>query len=243
MITIKVFGSGSSGNSYLIDDGRSQLILEAGVSFDRVQKLMLHNFTRLHGVLVTHEHRDHCKYIRSFVDKVGANIYATKGTVDAMFKDDVLGLKFINRYRFKNLQYKQPVEIGSWTVTAFETMHDVAEPCGFLIDNLDGDRLVFITDSYYVRYKFRNVTHMMIEANYDNDIIERKLGTDKFGKKLKTRIKESHFDLANTVDFINANKSSRLQEIHLIHLSDSNSNAKQFKEAVQRVAGVPVYIA
>lgn len=243
MIKIKAFGSGSSGNGYLIDDGHSQLIIEAGVPFAKVQEMMQHNFTRLHGVLITHEHRDHCKYIRSFVDKVGANIYTTKGTTDAMFKDDVLGLKFINRYRFKTLQYKQPVEIGSWTVTAFETMHDVAEPCGFLIDNLDGDRLVFITDSYYVRYTFKNVTHMMIEANYDNDIIEQNLNSNKFGKKLKTRIKESHFDLANTIAFINANKSSRLQEIHLIHLSDSNSDAKKFKESVQRVTGIPVYIA
>jgi len=243
LIKIKVFGSGSSGNGYLIDDGHSQLIIEAGVPFTKVQEMMQHNFTRLHGVLVTHEHRDHCKYIRSFVDKIGANIYTTKGTTDAMFKDDVLGLKFINRYRFKTLQYKQPVEIGSWTVTAFETMHDVAEPCGFLIDNLDGDRLVFITDSYYVRYTFKNITHMMIEANYDNDIIEQNLNSNKFGKKLKTRIKESHFDLANTIDFINANKSSRLQEIHLIHLSDSNSDAKKFKESVQRVTGIPVYIA
>lgn len=59
-------------------------------------------------------------------------------------------------------------------MTPFETEHDAAEPCGFLIDNTSGDRLVFITDSYYVKYRFPNVTHMMIEANYSKDVIDEK---------------------------------------------------------------------
>ncbi|WP_414842166.1 MBL fold metallo-hydrolase [Enterococcus saccharolyticus] len=243
MIKVTIFGSGSKGNGYLIDDGHSQLILEAGVPFRAVQEKMNHNFTRLAGVLITHEHRDHCKYVRSFVDKVGADIYATKGTIDAMFQDAVLGLKFINRYRFRDLTYRDTVKIGTWFVTAFETKHDVAEPCGFLIDTAAGDRLIFITDSYYVKYKFPRITHMMVEANYSEEIIESKLSSDKFSKKLKTRIKGSHFDLANTIEFVKANKNDRLQEIHLIHLSDSNSHAKQFKGEVQKVSGVPVYIA
>jgi phosphoribosyl 1,2-cyclic phosphodiesterase len=243
LIEVKVFGSGSSGNSYLIDDGHSQLILEAGVRFIRVQQKLNHNFTNVAGVLITHEHRDHCKYIRNFVDKTGADIYATKGTIDQMFADPVLKLKFTSMYRFKPVEYKKTMKIGTWFVTPFETKHDVAEPCGFLIDNIDGDRLVFITDSYYVKYKFPNVTHMMIEANYSEEIIESNLNSDKFSKKLKTRIKGSHFDLANTTKFVQANKSDKLQEIHLIHLSDSNSNEKEFKKEIQKVAGVPVYIA
>lgn len=243
MIEVKVFGSGSKGNSYLIDDGYSQLILEAGVSFRRIQEMMKHDLSKVAGVLITHEHRDHCQYVKSFVDHVGADIYATKGTIDAMFKDSILKLKFINRYRFKEITYKETVAIGTWRVTPFETKHDVAEPCGFLIDNTAGDRLVFITDSYYVKYKFPNVTHMMIEANYSEEIIESKLNSDKFSKTLKTRIKGSHFDLANTIEFVKANRGTYLQEIHLIHLSDSNSHAAQFKSEIQKVSGVPVYIA
>lgn len=243
MIKVKVFGSGSNGNGYLIDDGHSQLMIECGVNFKTVQKSMFFDFSNVVGCLITHEHRDHCKYVSQFIDSTPIDFYSTKGTFEAMVDDDKLKFYAHDFYRFNFMEYKETYKIGTWFVTPFETKHDVRQPCGFLIDNTAGDRLVFITDSYYVKYQFPNVTHMMIEANYSNEIIEANYGTDFFKKKLKTRIKESHFDLENTLEFIKINKSPLLQEIHLIHLSDVNSHAKEFKELTQKIAGVPVYVA
>lgn len=242
MISVKVFGSGSSGNGYLIDDGHSQLIIECGVQFKKVQKQMGHDFSRVVGTLITHEHRDHCKYISSLIDKTAVGVFATHGTIDAMFDDPVLKLKAHHGYRFKELQYKQTQKIGTWYVTPFEIQHDVREPAGFLIDNTAGDRLIFITDSYYVKYRFPNVTHMMVEANYSKDIIDQKM-SNGFDLKRKERLLESHFDFNRTLDFIKSNKSDRLREVWLLHLSDSNSHEQKFKEETQKLVGVPVYIA
>ncbi|WEL48761.1 MBL fold metallo-hydrolase [Enterococcus casseliflavus] len=242
MISVKVFGSGSSGNGYLIDDGHSQLIIECGVQFSKVQQLMEYNFSRVAGALITHEHRDHCKYISSLIDKTAVDVYATHGSIDAMFNDPVLKLKAHHGYRFNELQYKRTQKIGTWYVTPFETKHDVAEPCGFLIDNSAGDRLVFVTDSYYVKYRFPNVTHMMIEANYSKEIVDQKMNRG-FDIKRKERLLESHFDFDRTLDFIKSNKSDRLQEVWLLHLSDANSHEQKFKEDTQKLVGVPVYIA
>lgn len=242
MISVKVFGSGSSGNGYLIDDGHSQLIIECGVQFSKVQQQMGHDFSRVVGALITHEHRDHCKYISSLIDKTAVDIFAMHGTIDAMFDDPVLKLKANHGYRFNELQYKQTQKIGTWYVTPFETKHDVAEPCGFLIDNSAGDRLVFVTDSYYVKYRFPNVTHMMIEANYSKDIVDQKMSKG-FDLKRKERLLESHFDFDRTLDFIKSNKSDRLREVWLLHLSDANSHEQKFKEETQKLVGVPVYIA
>lgn len=242
MIAVKVFGSGSKGNGYLIDDGHSQLIIECGVPFRDVQQQMGHDFSRVVGALITHEHRDHCKYISSLIDKIAVDVFATGGTIEAMFDDPVLKLKSHHAYRFNNLQYKQTTKIGTWYVTPFETKHDVAEPCGFLIDNTAGDRLVFITDSYYVKYIFPRVTHMMIEANYSKDIVDQKM-THGFDLKRKGRLLESHFDFNRTLEFIKANKSNRLQEVWLLHLSDANSHEQKFKEETQQIVGVPVYVA
>lgn len=242
MISVEVFGSGSSGNGYLIDDGHSQLIIEYGVQFKKVQKQMGHNFSKVAGALITHEHRDHCKYISSLIDKTAVDVFATHGTIDAMFEDPVLKLKIHHGYRFNELQYKQTQKIGTWFVTPFEIQHDVREPAGFLIDNTAGDRLVFITDSYYVKYRFPNVTHMMVEANYSKDIVDQKMSKG-FDLKRKERLLESHFDFDRTLDFIKSNKSDRLREVWLLHLSDSNSNEQKFKEETQKFVGVPVYIA
>lgn len=242
MISVEVFGSGSSGNGYLIDDGHSQLIIECGVQFKKVQKQMGHNFSKVAGALITHEHRDHCKYISSLIDKTAVDVFAAHGTIDAMFEDPVLKLKIHHGYRFNELQYKQTQKIGTWFVTPFEIQHDVREPAGFLIDNTAGDRLVFITDSYYVKYRFPNVTHMMVEANYSKDIVDQKMNKG-FDLKRKERLLESHFDFDRTIDFIKSNKSDRLREVWLLHLSDANSHEQKFKEETQKLVGVPVYIA
>lgn len=243
MISIKVFGSGSKGNGYLIDDGHSQLILECGVSFKTVQPKIGFDFSKVVGCLVSHEHRDHCKYVSQFIDSTSIPFYSTQGTFEAMADDKFLQIHKNDYYRFNFMKYKETYTIGTWFVTPFETKHDVKEPCGFLIDNTAGDRLIFITDSYYVKYKFPNVSHMMVEANYSNEIIDRSLGSDFFQRVLKTRIKSSHFDFDNAYEFIRVNKSHLLQEVYLLHLSDANSNEKEFKEKVQQLTGVPVYVA
>ncbi|MGF2053662.1 MBL fold metallo-hydrolase [Vagococcus fluvialis] len=240
MISIKSFGSSSDGNGYLVDDGNSQLLIECGVSLKKILPQMKHNLTKVAGLLVSHEHRDHCKYIKKIVDETAIDIFSTAGTREAMFEDEVLRLEKTDRYRFNTMTYKETVTIGTWEVTPFKLQHDVREPSGFMIDNTAGDRLIFITDSYYIKYKFPNVTHIMIEMNYEKEIMQENLAHDK---KRQERLLESHFDYKRAIEFIQNNKSTYLQEVWLLHLSDSNSNEKLFKEETQKVVGVPVYVA
>lgn len=242
MIKIKSFGSGSSGNAYLIDDGHSKLLIECGVNFKKVMQEMSYDLYGVVGCLISHEHRDHCSQVNQLLLKTSIDVYSTVGTINAMKNDAQLKISKFDNYRFNQIVYKETTKIGTWYVTPFETKHDAVEPAGFLIDNTSGDRLVFITDSYYVKYQFPNATHMMVEANYSKDVIDEKM-TAGFDLKRKTRLLESHFDFENTLEFIKKNKSNRLQEIWLLHLSDSNSNEKQFKSDVQKMTGVPVYIA
>ena len=242
MIKIRSFGSGSSGNGYLIDDGRTQLMIECGIPLKKVQKSMRFDFSRIVGCLISHEHRDHCKYLPQLLDSTSIDFFTTSGTFKAMSGDPVLHIHANDHYRFHQLKYRITQKIGTWYVTPFEVQHDVEEPCGFLIDNTAGDRLVFITDSYYSRYQFPNVTHMMIEANYSKEIVDETM-TSGFDLKRKTRLLESHFDFERTLDFIRTNNSPRLQEVWLLHLSDTNSNEREFKEETQRLTGVPVFVA
>lgn len=66
MIRLKVLGSSSSGNCYLIETEKSKLILDAGVNFKNVQKALKFDFKNIEGVLITHEHMDHLKYATNF---------------------------------------------------------------------------------------------------------------------------------------------------------------------------------
>lgn len=132
--------------------------------------------------------------------------------------------------------------IGTWQVTAFSTQHDAAEPLGFLLDN-GISRILYATDTYYIKYRFPACTVMMIECNHSYDIIDRKVASGSLHPALARRLTKSHMSLENLVEFFRANDLSRLREIYLIHLSDANSDEKLFQRTIAALTGVPVYVA
>ena len=234
MIKVRVFGSGSSGNCYLVDDGKSQLIIEAGIPYQKVQQAMDFNFRKVAGLLISHEHGDHSKYIHKFWKFTSIEMYATRGTFKAL---KVAGS------RYSALTPMRPRTIGSWTVTAFRVQHDAAEPVGFLIENTLGERLLYVTDTYFVKYRFNHITKMLVEMNYSKDIAMQNEQRGDLNHALENRLYTSHFEMDNSLAFIKANMSDQLKDVTLIHLSDLNSDEALFKHKVQEITGVPVYVA
>lgn len=179
-------------------------------------------------------HKDHGKALKDIL-KAGLDVYTSQGTWDAT------GVKLTHRSWI--IRAKHQFHIGTWTILPFETEHDVAEPLGFLLANTAGDKLLFATDTYYLRYQFPGLTHIMVECNYDIDILQANVDAGRVPVDLKNRIIKSHFSLANVKEFFRANDLSRVQEIHLIHLSGDNSDAGRFKREIMALTGKPVYIA
>lgn len=232
MIEIKTLATGSTGNCYHITDGETSLLLEAGIRFRDIQKALNFKTSNIAGVLVTHEHKDHCKAIQD-VARAGLNIYVSKGTKEAIG---------IEHHRIKVVKKLKPFSIGTWTILPFDVEHDVSEPFGFLLANMAGDKLLFATDTYYIRYKFTGLTHIMIECNYSEKILNENIASGRIHKGMKTRLIKSHFSLENVMNFFKANDLSKVEEIHLLHLSDSNSNEELFKREIQELTGKMVYV-
>lgn len=233
MINIKTLASGSSGNAYLIDDGHSQLLLECGINFKDIQIAMDFKTSKLAGCLISHEHKDHSKSLKDVL-KAGINVYTSQGTIDA---------EGIKHHRLKTIQSKHSFSVGTWKVMPFDVEHDVNEPLGFLLMNQQGEKLLFATDTYYVRYKFKGLTHIMIECNYSTAILNSNIAAGYAPKFMKYRLEKSHFSLENVKVFLQKNDLSKVQEIHLLHLSNNNSNETEFKQVIQELTGKPVYIA
>ena len=233
MIEITTLATGSTGNCYHITDGHSSLLLECGIKFKSIQKALNFKTSNIAGVLVSHEHKDHCKAVQDVADR-GLDIYMSQGTADAIG---------IQHHRIRPVACKEAFKVGTWIILPFDVQHDVAEPFGFLIANQDGDKLLFATDTYYIKYNFSGLTHLMIECNYSQKILEENVETGRVPEFLMNRVMQSHFSLENLLVFFQANDLSRVQEIHLLHLSDSNSNEIEFKKAVQAATGKLVYVA
>lgn len=231
---IKVLASGSKGNCYWITDGTTPLLLECGISTREVRERIGFRLTEIAACLVSHEHQDHAKAVADVL-RAGVEVYTSPGTIEA------LGLE---HHRLRPIRTKETFKVGTWTIRAFETQHDAVEPLGFLLHSkATGERLVFATDTYYVRYKFPGLTHIMIECNYAKDILYRNVDNGSVPVALKNRLLTSHFSLENVKEFLKANDLSRVQEIWLLHLSDGNSDEERFKQEVMQLTGKPTYIA
>jgi phosphoribosyl 1,2-cyclic phosphodiesterase len=229
---IKALASSSKGNCYLVSDGETSLLLECGIRYSDIQKGLNYQVCQVDGCLVSHEHGDHGKAVKE-VMKAGINVYTSKGTAEALGASG---------HRVKTIESKKPFTVGTWTILPFEVEHDAAEPLGFLLANKQGEKLLFATDTYYIKYKFPGLTHIMVEANYSMDILKENIEAGRVPAVMKKRLIRSHFSLENVKEFLKANDLSKVEEIWLLHLSDSNSDEELFKKEVQQQTGKIVYI-
>lgn len=227
MIEFTAYASSSSGNLYRITDWVSSLLLECGLPIKKLRRAIGHNLHAMDGVLVSHEHMDHAKAAQDVI-KAGVDVFCSRGTAGA------LGLA---GHRVKIIEALKQFKVGPWTVLPFDTKHDAAEPLGFLIQN-GMDKLLFCTDSFYVRYRFQGLTILAVECNYSKRTLQEDIPPAQ-----KKRLLRSHMSLETLLDFLSANDLSTVREIHLLHLSDDNSDEALFKEMVQGNTGIPVYVA
>lgn len=139
------------------------------------------------------------------------------------------------------IESKKQFKIGTWSILPFDIYHDCDGSLGILLQSGEF-KVLFITDSAFTKYKVDGLTHIMIECNYQKEILMENVLNGSVPPFVGKRIMETHFSLRNVVDFLIANDRSKLREVYLMHLSDGNSNAEHMKDAVRRVCGCPVYI-
>ncbi len=232
---LKVLGSSSKGNCYLIEaNNNEKLILDAGVNFKIVQKELRFNLEGIKGVLVTHEHMDHLKYAPNFALN-GIDVYASMGTFKKL---ELVG------HRFKVIKALQQFSIGNFIILPFDTQHDAEEPLGFLIQyKPTGEKLLYATDTYYIKYKFNKLNYLLLECNYNREIVKENAKNEIINKARYTRLLESHFSLENVIKFLKANDLTNVKKIVICHLSDQNSNEKQMVDEINKVTNIETIVA
>lgn len=229
---LTVVNSNSNGNSYILEGETETLLIEAGVAFKKVLPLLNFNVGKVVGALISHEHHDHCKAVKEVMDKA-INVYASTGTHEAM------GTLTSHKARILHSMILQ--RIGGFEVIPFLVQHDAAEPLGFLIRHAECGIILFLTDTYYSKYTFSGLNHLIVEANYCQDIIDEKLKSDK--KFLRDRVLQSHLSIQTCLELLAANDLSKVMNIVLIHLSDNNSDEVAFKRKVEAQTGKMVTVA
>lgn len=222
--------SSSHGNAYLVEDGVTALLIECGVSFKKLQKLVGFRLSGVQACLISHEHKDHAGCYEQLI-KNGIPVYASEGTAEAL-ECDLLQL----------MADREPFTIDTLDVLPFPTFHDAAEPMGFLIRSQeDGETLVFATDTANLAYQFPGVNIVCIECNYDEGILSR---SERMPEKVRQRIANAHMSVRRACIWLAGLDMSRVRAVYLMHLSDSTSNEWMFRRMVRDVVppGVEVIV-
>lgn len=211
----RILASGSKANCYAFSDGTATFLIECGLPVSRTLKLL--DYRLPDAILVTHEHGDHARSAKNFLER-GVEIYMTAPSAES------LSLK---RYNLHLIRPNESFDVCGHKVTAFESKHDAAEPVNFIVDN----EILFAVDTGEapkIRGHFKKV---FVEANYELCSL---LGAD-IAESQKRRVRENHLSIKQTANFLKT--LDEPDEVWLIHLSKRHGNGQSFVDEVKRVTG------
>jgi len=234
-MNLKVLGSSSSGNCYLLQTETDTLILECGVKYKEIQKALKFDFSMVCGCLITHEHKDHSRAIKE-VALAGIDCYISMGTLKTM--------ETLNTHRLMPVISGMQFDVGDFTILPFDTEHDCAQPLGYLIYyKPTREKLIFATDTYFIRNRFSGLDYILCECNYCKDTLDANIEAGYISREMKNRLLESHFSLEHVKEFLSANDLSKVRKIVLLHLSYNNSDAERMVREITELTGKDTEIA
>ncbi len=229
-----VISSSSAGNCYILENNQEALLIECGVKINKIKQALGFKMSKVVACLVTHEHKDHCIAIKDVIAS-GIRVCTSAGTAKACGID--------SSHRYMQIEKQKKFKVGGFTVLPFDVKHDAMEPMGFIIHHDETGKVLFLTDTYYVPYTFKGLNNIIVEANYSQEIIDQKVRDGASPEFLRNRVLQSHMSLDTCKQLLKANDLSQVNNIVLIHLSDSNSNAEQFKREIESCSGKNVHVA
>ena len=213
MITLKVGGSGSSGNCYSITDGEKVFLLDAGIPLPDIKRLIDWKVWNIVGCFCSHFHKDHSLSVH---------------------KLRCMGVQIFEPYKGGNTRFSK----DGWKLNSFELPHDDVANMGVLIITPSSHKLLYMTDFSYCKYTFQKmkVNTILIECNHMDDVAEE----DNEGKFV--HVLRGHSSLSTVCDFMEINKSDELKTVILCHLSESNADDKEMLSRVKEVVGETVNV-
>lgn len=230
------FGSGSSGNCAYIGDGEEGFLIDAGVDDTTVvTELRRHGIKMdsIKGIVLTHDHSDHVRFVYKLIRKrTHMAVYCTPRTLSGMLRRHSISNRIKDYHR--PIYKEHPFQIGNFTLTAFEVMHDGSDNAGFFITR-GSHNMAVATDlgciSERADYYMRKANYLMIEANYD----EGMLSAGSYPEYLKGRIRSvtGHLDNAVTASYLKEIYTPSLRNVFLCHLSKDNNTPEIALRAVE----------
>lgn len=207
---LKCIATGSTGNCYILtSDSGETLILDCGISIKEIKKGLNWDITGVVGAICTHSHQDHSLSVYP-LRRMGIPVYAPYISQKPMA---------IGSGAFRIQSFDLTTVDGRWTHTNADGMEC---PCyGFLITHKEMGRLLYITDTELIKWRFKDINHILLGVNYDKDLVD----TDN---PKANHVFRGHLSIDTACDFVKANDSDSLQNVIMCHLSSENADKDSF---------------
>jgi phosphoribosyl 1,2-cyclic phosphodiesterase len=230
--TLTVLGSGSRGNAVALAAEGAVLLVDAGFSAREIARRAERagvDLGGLCGIALTHEHGDHTQGAVRLAARHRVPVLTSPGTWTALGAPaDVrhLALQGIGR-----------AECGPFTLSGCRLLHDAAEPIALTITATGGGGASvgvaydFGRATQALRYHFRALDAVVLEANYD----EVMLRTSGYPVSVQHRIAGSSGHLSNraTGQLLTDLLHPGLATVVLAHLSQQCNSPSVARDTVE----------
>lgn len=217
---IASLNSGSNGNCYYVGNGTEAVLIDAGISCReterRMDKLGL-SMGQVKAIFISHEHADHIMGLPVLAKKYSLPVYISEATL----RNSRMTLPPELVYDFTTAS----INIGGLRVTAFEKLHDAADPYSFIVEG-KGIRVGVLTDigkvCKQVIHYFRQCHAVFLESNYD----EQMLREGGYPLRLQKRISggKGHLSNEEALQLFVGHRAPYLSHLLLSHLSQQNNH-------------------
>lgn len=228
---IYILGSGSKGNSTLVQVGNKNILIDVGFSFKSLtEKLKQINvFPKdIDYVFITHDHSDHISGLKVLLNKTNAKVYIHERIISSY--DYILGRENVVKLLDENV-----IE-GNILVKSVPTSHDATSSCGYLIE-CDNESMVLVTDTGYIHEKhlsyLKNKNYYLIESNHNVEMLRN----GRYPIKTQQRILSPEGHLSNEYSAMYMTKllGEDTRKIVLCHLSEENNTEELALKAYSEI--------
>jgi phosphoribosyl 1,2-cyclic phosphodiesterase len=195
MFNVTILGSGSAGNSALVESTGTKLLLDGGLSARQTVLRLAQcgvSPAEIDGILLTHEHGDHVAALNVWCKQFPTPIYCNRLTAEVLQKS---APELSKDWRF--FITGNDFTVKDITVQTFPVPHDAVEPAGFVLHHGNAS-LGFLTDLGFatklVYERVRQVQTLVIETNHDEKLLQ---DDTKRPWSIKQRIMSRHGHLSN----------------------------------------------
>lgn len=222
-LKICVLASSSAGNCTFAGNGRTRILIDAGLSRRQIfERLAAIGETpeALDAIIITHEHSDHVAGLATLAKKLKIPVYLSRLTAPTIAPWGENAAAWVETF-----QAGCRISIGDMLIDTFTIPHDAADPIGLRLE-LDGVRAGFVTDLGYIpdsiRVHLRGVDFLLLESNHDLDML--KVGPYPWAVKQRVMGRKGHLSNDVASEFILDDLDGGVGTLVLGHLSEHNNH-------------------